>query len=310
MAFKVLTDERIKGIFQLIKDNFAIKNHKHNNASGSADGFMSSADKTKLDGIADNANNYTHPTYTAAVSGFYKVTVDDTGHVSAIDKVVKKDITDLGIPAQDTMYDLASTTADGLMSKTDKTKLDGLSNYTLPTASGTTKGGVKVGDNLKITEDVLSVPAADNTQAGVVTLSDSTNSQSSQVAASSKAVKLTYDLANAKQSPATTLSGYGIVDAYTKDEVNGMLSSAFHYKGTKAKYSDLPAAASNTIGDVWNITTADKANGIKAGDNVAWTGTEWDVLSGVTDLTGYTQNSDFVEYTSEEIETLWNAIMA
>lgn len=309
MAFKVLNDERIKGIFQLIKDNFAIKNHNHTNASGSADGFMSSADKTKLDGIEDNANNYTHPTYTATASGFYKITVDGTGHVSATDKVAKKDITDLGIPAQDTMYDLVSTTADGLMSKADKTKLDGLSNYTLPTASSTTKGGVKVGSNLKITEDVLSVPAADNTQAGVVTLSDSTNSQSSQVAASSKAVKLTYDLANGKQSPATSLAGYGILDAYTKDEVNGMLSSAFHYKGTKAKYSELPVTG-NVVGDVWNITTADKANNIKAGDNVAWTGTEWDVLSGVTDLTGYTQNSDFVEYTSEEIENLWNAIMA
>lgn len=309
MAFKILTDERIKSIFQLIKNNFALKNHTHTNATGSADGLMSSADKTKLDGIEENANNYAHPTYTATASGLYKIVVDATGHVSATDRVAKKDITDLGIPAQDSTYDLASTTADGLMSKADKTKLDGLSNYTLPTASSTTKGGVKVGSNLKITEDVLSVPAADSTQAGVVTLSDSTNSQSSQVAASSKAVKLTYDLANGKQSPATSLAGYGILDAYTKSEVDGMLSSAFHYKGTKAKYSDLPTTG-NVVGDVWNITTADKANGIKAGDNVAWTGTEWDVLSGVTDLTGYTQNSDFVEYTSEEIETLWNAIMA
>lgn len=35
------------------------------NASASAAGLMSTADKAKLDGIAANANAYSHPTYTA-----------------------------------------------------------------------------------------------------------------------------------------------------------------------------------------------------------------------------------------------------
>lgn len=47
---------------------------------------------------------YTHPTYTARAAGFYKVTVDGTGHVSAVTNVVKADITALGIPGQDTTY--------------------------------------------------------------------------------------------------------------------------------------------------------------------------------------------------------------
>ena len=34
-------------------------------ATQSTNGLMSAADKTKLDGIAENANNYTHPSYTA-----------------------------------------------------------------------------------------------------------------------------------------------------------------------------------------------------------------------------------------------------
>lgn len=38
---------------------------------------------------------------------------------------------------------LATTTQDGLMSKTDKAKLDGLENYNLPVANTTTLGGVK-----------------------------------------------------------------------------------------------------------------------------------------------------------------------
>lgn len=35
--------------------------HTHSDATTSAAGFMSSADKTKLDGIAAGANAYTHP---------------------------------------------------------------------------------------------------------------------------------------------------------------------------------------------------------------------------------------------------------
>ena len=61
-------------------------------------------EKTKLSGIAEGANKYTHPTYTAQKSGLYKVTVDATGHVSAATAVAKADITGLGIPAQDTTY--------------------------------------------------------------------------------------------------------------------------------------------------------------------------------------------------------------
>lgn len=40
----------------------AAASHTHGNATTSAAGFMSSADKTKLDGVATGANNYTHPT--------------------------------------------------------------------------------------------------------------------------------------------------------------------------------------------------------------------------------------------------------
>lgn len=40
--------------------------------------------------------------------------------------VTKQDIVGLGIPAQDTTYQPATTEANGLMSKEDKTKLDGM----------------------------------------------------------------------------------------------------------------------------------------------------------------------------------------
>ena len=90
----------------------------------SAPGLMSAAEHTKLAGIAAGANNYSHPTYTAKTSGLYKVTVDGTGHVSGTVAVSKSDITALGIPGMNTTYDNATSSADGLMSKADKAKLD------------------------------------------------------------------------------------------------------------------------------------------------------------------------------------------
>lgn len=63
------------------------------------------------------------------------------------------------------------------------------------------------------------------------------------------------------------------------------ITTVLKYKGTVASYSTLPSSPAQ--GDVYNITAADSTHGIKAGDNVAWTGSEWDVLSGTVDLSSY-----------------------
>lgn len=77
-------------------------------------------------------------------------------------------------------------------------------------------------------------------------------------------------------------------DVYSKEEIDGKFGGVFHYKGNVATYGELPADAE--IGDVYNVQAADEANGVKAGDNVAWDGSAWDVLSGVFDLSAYAKN--------------------
>ena len=74
----------------------------------------------------DTDTVYTHPGFTARSSGLYKITVNNQGHVTGVTAVTKEDITALGIPAQDTntTYTAATTQKDGLMSKTDKQKVD------------------------------------------------------------------------------------------------------------------------------------------------------------------------------------------
>lgn len=83
---------------QLQNDDHTVKdaNYQH------SDQNFTTALRDKLAGIAAGANNYVHPSYPAAGSGLYKITVDAAGHVSAAVPVAKADITALGIPAQDT----------------------------------------------------------------------------------------------------------------------------------------------------------------------------------------------------------------
>ena len=57
-----LTDSNCKA------SDFATSGHSHSNASAEAAGFMSADDKTKLTGIAENANNYTHPNHSGDVT--------------------------------------------------------------------------------------------------------------------------------------------------------------------------------------------------------------------------------------------------
>lgn len=91
-------------------------------------GLMPPSAVTKLKGIDEGANKYTHPTHTARASGLYKITVDSLGHVIAVSVVQKSDITNLGIPDSDTTYDLASDYSNGLMSADQYMKLKGIAS--------------------------------------------------------------------------------------------------------------------------------------------------------------------------------------
>ena len=107
----------------------------------------------------------------AFASGLYKITTNSQGHVTAATAVTKSDITALGIPGQDTntTYGVASSSANGLMSATDKAKLDGIASgankYTLPTASSSTLGGVKTGANITNSSGTISLTKANVTAA-------------------------------------------------------------------------------------------------------------------------------------------------
>ena len=107
-------------------------------AESYTNGRYTDEEKAKLNGIEAEANKYVHPSYAEQPSGLYKITVDATGHVYSVTAVTKDDITALGIPAQDTVY-------------------------TLPQASSTEIGGVKIDSDYVLgAEDVAASTAALN----------------------------------------------------------------------------------------------------------------------------------------------------
>ena len=75
------------------------------------------------------------------------------------------------------------------------------------------------------------------------------------------------------------------------------LTTVYQYKGSVATYANLPTTGQK-VGDVWNIETADPDHGIKAGDNVAWDGAQWDILGGNQDLSGYAQLNSVNTFTA------------
>lgn len=184
----------------------------------------------------------------------------------------------------------------------EKSKLEGLKNYTLPKAGSETLGGVMVGAGLTIDgEGHLSATGGgeadsvnwENVVGKPTAVSEFENDSGYQTASDveSKIIGKGYQ------------TSAQVDEKLTEYAKKADIASALKYKGSKNTYSELPSSG-QSVGDVWNIVQADSSHNIKAGDNVAWNGTSWDVLSGTVDLSGYVQETDLVEITTGEIDSI------
>lgn len=82
------------------------------------------------------------------------------------------------------------------------------------------------------------------------------------------------------------------------------ISSVYKYKGSVETYAELPESKQQ-IGDVYNVETADSSHGVKAGDNVAWNGAAWDVLSGTVDLSNYYDMTNYPLCQNADIDEMF-----
>jgi hypothetical protein len=102
--------------------------------------------------ISDAGAAYVLPIATSETIGGVKIGDNITITSGAINLTKANVVGALGYtpPTQDTTYEVATKTAPGLLSASDKSKLDDLANYTLPMADADNLGGVKIGKNVSI----------------------------------------------------------------------------------------------------------------------------------------------------------------
>ena len=303
-------------------------------ATATTDGLMSKEDFAKLETVAEgatkveeNATNgkltingqaidvYIHPTQTALASGMYKISTDETGHVTTGAAITKADIVGLGIPAQDTTYEEATQTVSGLMSAADKTKVDGISEGATKVEASANNGKIKV-DGLEVTvythetytakesglykfstdgeghvsastpvvkADItaLGIPAQDTTYEKATADADGLQSkeQFSKVEGIEAGAQVNIiEKVSVNGSP-LAISSKGVNVDLTNYVQKEDVASALRYQGSVATFDALPAEA--TKGDMYNVKAAwdDTEGHHAAGTNVAWSGTAWDAMA-------------------------------
>lgn len=185
----------------------------------------------------------------------------------------------------------------------EKEKLAGLQNYSLPTASSSVKGGVKIGAGLKMEGDILSATGGGT--------ADSV-AWSSVIGRPEASTNIDTDKSdNTKYATPAAVHNY----------VGTKLGAALSYRGSVA-FAQLPALSAENEGHVYNITDAfvttsnfleGEGHSYAAGQNVAIAKTNtgeyrYDVLSQPIDLSEYAKKDDLHEITNEEFDELWESV--
>lgn len=252
-------------------------------ATTTANGLMAKEDKTKINGIAAgaevNQNAFSHVqvggTTLSADQKVDVLTLAAGANVTLTPDAATDKVT---ISSTNTTYGLATPTADGLMAKGDKSKLDGIAvgadknqnAYSSVDWNGTTVSAGSINDtisfNLKgdvfesYTESVgsgkklcLGLREVNSSRSGLMGIADKMK-----------------------------LDTFGAASTYAlKSDIVGM----YKYKGSVADATKLPTTGQVT-GDVYNIVAASVYGG--PGANVAWDGTRWDSLGEIFQVTSMT----------------------
>lgn len=171
----------------------------------------------------------------------------------------------------------ATAMSTALEGKVDKVEGKVLSSNDYTTAEKEKLAGLSNYNDADIKASIATKAEADN-----VYTKEEVNTELGKKADKTTVETLTTTV-NGKADKATTISGYGITDAYTKTEVDAKVASVYKYKGSVANEDALPTA-DQVIGDVYNLEDT--------GMNVAWTGEGWDKLGSVVDLTPYLTKED------------------
>lgn len=261
----------------------AAKDTTYSDATTSAHGLMTAAMVTKLNGIAAGAQ--------VNQNAFSKVTVGSTTVeadnatdtltlVAGTNVTITPDATNdkITITAKDTTYSAATTSAPGLMSAADKTKLDGIATgankYTLPVA-GSALGGVKSGTDITVDSS------------GNVSVNNDSHSHSASTITSVNASAITGVIAAAN------------LPSYVDDVIEGYYSSSKFYK-TKGSDGTYSSEITGESGKIYVDLNTNKT--------YRWSGSAYAVISetlalGETSSTAYRGDRGATAYTHATSDT-------
>lgn len=247
----ITNEERVKW------NGKAAGSHTHGAATSTANGFMSAADKAKLDGIAEEANKYTHPatagnkhipaggksgqilrwsgdgtavwgadnntTYSnmsgASASAAGKAGLVPAPAAGAQTKYLRGDGTWQTPPDTNTTYTAATTSKNGLMSAADKEKLDGIeeSANNYTHPAYTARTGMPTANQTPAFGSTFSVTQPVSDESGHIT------------AMNTKTVKI--------PNTAATASAAGLMSAADKIKLNGIATGATKFTVSSAAFS-------------------------------------------------------------------------
>jgi hypothetical protein len=217
-------------------------------ASASVKGGIKVGTNLEMNGeVLNNTYEYTLPTASSSTLGGVKTGSNITNSSGTISLTSSNVTSALGYtpPKQDTTYSVATTSANGLMSSTDKSKLDGIAeganNYSLPTATSSVLGGVKTGSNITNSSGTISLTKANVTSALGYTPPTTNTTYSTGTASTSGITKL------------YTATGTNTDGTMTQSAINTALSGKLDTTGTAAKAT--ADASGNTITSTYATKT-------------------------------------------------------
>ena len=235
---------------------------KYEVATQTSNGLMSSVDKKKLDGLS----NYTLPTTAAATLGGVKVGYTNNGKNYKI-QVDASGNAFVNVPWTDTTYGEATTSTAGLMSASDKTKINGLSNYSLPTSTASALGGIKVGYTTSGKNYKVQLDGSGNAYVNVPWTNTNT----------------TYSVA--------TTSADGLMSKSDKSKLDGIATGANNYSLPKSTTTALGGVMIGYATSGKNYAVVLDASG-KAYVNVPWTDTHTTYSVATTSANGLMSSGD------------------
>lgn len=219
-----------------------------------------------------------------------------------------------------TTYNKATASADGLMSKEDFVKLEGISEGATKVEVSATNGKLKIdgvevnvytpetltayGSGLyKITVNeqgkitaatpvtkaditALGVPGQDTTYEAATADHDGlmTSAHFTKVEGIENGAQVNILEKVSVNGSALTVNSKGVNIDLTGYALKTDIASGVNYRGSVDTYAELPKSPAN--GDMYNVVEADAANGIDAGTNVVWNGTTWDAMAPMITFSG------------------------